>query len=148
MAQDLVGTMISKAQYLGSYARSKDLTPPVLANIDILLNKVNKLMQTAMVDGVTFQINPITKSQVAGEKNGGFREQCCTIGAPASAHKLGMAVDLYDPFNQIDIWLNTSPVAKVEYESLGLYFEAQEATNGWSHWSIKAPASGKRFFKP
>jgi len=140
--------MISKADYLGIYAKSKDLTPTILANIDHLLNRVNRLMQTAMTDGVMFRINPDTKSQVAGQKNGGFREQCCAIGAPASAHKLGMAVDVYDPFNQIDNWLNTSPVAKVEYESLGLYFEAQEATNGWSHWSIKPPASGRRFFKP
>jgi len=140
--------VISKVQYIGSYAKSKDLTPPILANIDHLLRAVNSLMQVGMADGVTFQVNPSTRSQVAGQKNGGFREQCCTIGAPASAHKLGMAVDLHDPFNQIDKWLNSSPVAKVAYEDLGLYFEAQEATNGWSHWSIKPPYSGRRFFKP
>jgi len=139
---------ISKAQYLGSYAKSKDLTPAVLANIDHLLRAVNSLMQVGMADGVTFQVNPDTKSQVAGQKNGGFREQCCTIGAPASAHKLGMAVDLYDPFNQIDAWLMQSPVAKVAFEDLGLYFEHPDATKGWSHWSIKRPASGNRFFRP
>lgn len=140
--------MISKQQYIGPYAKSKDLTPPVLANIDQLLRAVNSLMQVGMDDGVTFQVNQDTKSQVAGQKNGGFREQCCTIGAPASAHKLGMAVDLYDPFNQIDAWLMQSPVAKIEFERLNLYFEHPDATKGWSHWSIKPPGSGRRFFYP
>lgn len=139
---------ISKAQYLGNYAKSKDLTPNVLANIDMLLTKVNRLMQTAMANGVQFPVNAYTRSQVAGQNNGGFREQCCTIGATASAHKLGMAVDIYDPLDAIDNWLNESPIAKVEFEHLGLYFEAKEATRGWSHWSIKPPASGRRFFKP
>lgn len=140
--------MISKVQYLGTYAKSKDLTPNILANIDMLLTRVNRLMQTAMADGVIFPVNPDTKSQVAGQKNGGFREQCCTIGAPQSAHKLGMAVDLYDPFNQIDSWLMQSPVAKVAYQDLGLYFEHPDATIGWSHWSIVKPKSGNRFFRP
>jgi len=140
--------MISKQQYIGPYAKSKDLTPPILANIDQLLRAVNSLMQTGMADGVTFQVNPDTKSQVGGQKNGGFREQCCTIGAPASAHKLGMAIDLYDPFNQIKSWLVNSPIAKSEYEHLDLYFEHPSATNGWVHISTKKPKSGSRFFYP
>lgn len=138
--------MISKVQYVGSYAKSQDLTPNVLANIDMLLKKVNSLMQVGMADGVMFRVNPETKSQISGQKNGGFREQCCTIGAPASAHKQGMAIDLYDPFNQIDSWLMQSPIAKVAYEDLGFYFEHPDATNGWSHWQIRPTKS--RFFRP
>lgn len=139
---------ISKAQYLGTYAKSKDLTAERLANIDRLLTKVNHLMMIAMQDGVVFLDNPKTKSQVAGEKNGGFRPQDCLIGAPKSAHKEGLACDLYDPTGKIDKWLNTSKVAAKAIADLDMYFEAESSTIGWSHWSIKPPASKRRFFIP
>ena len=140
--------MISMKDYLGVYANSKDLTPERQANAQRLLKAVNSLIMQGMKDKILFLDNPRTKCQIAGEKNGGFRPQDCPIGAPNSAHKEGLAVDLYDPVGAIDRWLMDSPTAMKKYEELGLYFEAPASTIGWSHWSLKRPPSGKRFFIP
>lgn len=142
--------MISKADYLGVHVKSKDLTPERLANIDRLLKAVNRLIQEGMKCGVIFPVNKATNSQVAGETYGGFRPQDCPIGAPKSAHKEGLAVDLYDPKGEIDTWIFESLEAKEIYENplINLYFEHPSATLGWCHVSLKKPASGKRFFFP
>jgi hypothetical protein len=141
--------MISKAQYLGLYSTSPDLTPVRLANIDRLLKAVNRMMMQGIKEGVIFPTNKATGCQVGGETYGGFRPQSCTIGAKNSAHKEGLAVDIYDPLpGNIDSWLMQSKDAKKLYEELGLYFEHPSATIGWSHWSLKAPLSGNRFFFP
>jgi hypothetical protein len=145
----VVQIMISKTQYLGLYSTSPDLTPARLANIDRLLKAVNRLMMLGIQEGVVFPINKNTGSQVGGETYGGFRPQSCTIGAPSSAHKEGLAVDLYDPLpGNIDTWLQNSKEAKKLCEDLGLYFEHPSATIGWSHWTIRKPLSGHRFFFP
>lgn len=140
--------MLSKEQYLGVHAKSADLTPARLANIDRLLKAANRLMMLGIQVGIIFPTNPKTKSQISGETFGGFRPQSCTIGAKNSAHKEGLAVDIYDPIGNIDTWLMESPEAMKLYEELGIYFEHPSATIGWSHWSIKKPLSGKRFFYP
>lgn len=140
--------MISMKDYLGPWANSADLTPARQANAQRLLSQVNSLMAVAMQDGVTFKVNPKTKNQISGEKYGGFRPQGCPEGSPKSAHKEGLAVDLYDPDGKIDEWLLKSPRAQQAIASLGLYFETGSATPGWSHWTIRPPASGRRFFNP
>ena len=142
--------MISLAQYLGIHAKSKDLTPARLANADRLLKAVNRLMMEGVKCGIVFPINKATKSQISGEIYGGFRTQDCTIGAPHSAHKECLAVDIFDHTGAIDTWLMESKEAKEVYEHplVNMYFEHPSATIGWSHWSIKAPPSGKRFFYP
>jgi hypothetical protein len=139
--------MISKAEYIGTYNKCSDLTPVILANIDKLLTTVNKFIQAAQKDGVIPMINPATKSQVGGELNGGFRPQSCTIGAPMSAHKLGMACDIYDPTGAYDKWANDPKNLKFIQDN-GMYFEASKFTIGWCHISTKSPASGRRFFIP
>lgn len=140
--------MISNRDYLGKWSGSLDLTPVRYANMLRLLPKVNTLMQIASADGVVFQVNPATKTQVAGQTYGGFRPQDCPQGAPQSAHKEGLAVDIYDPDGSIDNWLLTAPAAQRAIADLDMYFEHPSATIGWSHWSIKRPSSGKRFFYP
>lgn len=141
--------MISIADYFGKYGKShKDVTPGRYANAQRLLVKVNSLMTIASANGIEFTINPKTNSQVSGDTNGGFRPQDCKIGAPQSAHKQGLAVDIYDPKGEIDEWLNHSKEAREAIRDLDMYFEAMSATVGWSHWSILKPASGKRFFFP
>lgn len=141
--------MISIEQYFGKYGKThKDAIPSRYANAQLLLVKVNKLMAIAMEDGVSFPDSPVTKSQVSGSENGGFRPQDCSIGAIHSAHKEGLAVDIYDPKGEIDDWLNNSPVARKAISELDMYFEVMSKTVGWSHWSIKRPASGRRFFQP
>lgn len=139
---------ISLEQYFGKYAKSKDLTPARYANARRLLNAVNRLELLAISEGVVFPVNPKTGSGVSGDTYGGFRPQDCPQGASHSAHKDCEAVDRYDPFNKIDDWLITSPEARKLYEEMGMYFEHPKATLGWSHWSIRRPASGNRFFYP
>lgn len=140
--------MISKQQYLGIHAKSSDLTSARLANIDRLLTSVNRLMMLGVKENIIFPINKNTGSQISGEIFGGFRPQSCPIGASNSAHKEGLAVDIYDPIEAIDSWLKTSDTARELYEQLGLYFEKPDYTRGWSHWSLKKPISGNRFFIP
>lgn len=134
--------------YLGPHAKSKDLTPERYANSQRLLSAVNSLMMLAVSENVLFLTNPRTKSQVSGETFGGFRPQSCPQGSPTSAHKEGLAVDIYDPTGAIDKWLISSPAARRKFEELEMYFESTVHTAGWSHWSIRRPASGKRFFNP
>lgn len=141
--------MISIEQYFGKYGKThKDVTPARYANAKRLLVAVNKLMMQGMKEGVLFLDNPNTKSQISGEQNGGFRPQDCPIGAPGSNHKECLAVDIYDPFGKVDDWLEHSLEARELYEQLGLYFEAIPNTIGWSHWQLKKPNSGRRFFIP
>lgn len=137
---------ISKAQYLGIHAKSKELTPVRLANCDRLLTAVNRLMQFCLSHGIAFKINPKTGSQISGETNGGFRQQSCSIGSPKSAHKECLAVDVYDPIGEIDTFLMTNPEAQELAKELGFYFEHPSATIGWSHWGL-IPKS-KMFFFP
>ena len=141
--------MISIEQYFGKYTtKHKDVTPSRYANAQRLLGKVNSLMQTLIQKGVEFPVNPVTKSQISGDKNGGFRPQDCPIGASNSAHKECMAVDIYDPKGEIDDYLNHNPEAIEVINDLDMYFEALPYTTGWSHMQIRRTASGRRFFIP
>lgn len=110
-----------------------------------LVDAVNRLADYAIADGVEFKINPSTDSVVSGSEYGGFRPQSCTIGAKYSSHKLGLAVDLYDPSNDIDEWCMEN---QDKLQECGIYIEHPSATNHWSHWTIKSPKSGRRVFYP
>lgn len=135
--------MLTKDQVIGKWKGY--VTPQQEDTIEQLVATCNALIQVMIADGVQFKINPLTGSIVSGETLGGFRPQNCPIGAPKSAHKNGAAVDLYDPDNSIDQWLWQH---KNDLSSCGLWFEHPTATPRWSHWSIRKPASGNRFFKP
>ena len=62
-----------------------------------------------------------------------------------SAHKLGMAVDIYDHGEHLDNWIDAKPDALVKYD---LYREEPASTVNWLHLSTRKPLSGKRTFKP
>lgn len=132
-------------QYFGKYLHHKDATPEKRENAEKLVAAANRLINLMVMDGVKFKTNPLTGSIVGGETLGGFRPLDCPIGASASAHKQGMAVDVYDPNGEIDSWLLSHQLA---LKPFGLFFEHPTATKGWSHWSIRAPKSGRRFFYP
>ncbi len=108
-----------------------------------LLEKVNRMLEHAIVDGINLQENPVTKSYISGSQYGGYRPENCPIGAKGSAHKIGKAVDIYDPENLLDGWLNDGKL-----EKFGLYREHPDYTKGWLHAGTKSPASGKRTFIP
>jgi hypothetical protein len=138
---------LTLAQLFGTYARHKDVTTAITENATRLVIAVNTLKHFLETSGVKFEINPGTRSIVSGLTNGGFRPQSCKIGAPNSAHMEGLAVDIYDPSNQIDAWLWQNAKA-FDLAPYGLYFERQEETEHWSHWGLRAPMSGRRFFFP
>lgn len=140
--------MISMTDYVGKWAKSPDWTPARQANAQRLLTACNALEAIAVKAGIKFPVNPKTKSPISGEQYGGFRPQDCPQGSPGSAHKEGLAVDRFDPFGAIDNWLLTEPEAQKAARQLGIYFEHPKHTTGWSHWTIRKPASGNLFFKP
>lgn len=137
--------MITIEQYFGPYADHPDGTTARIANAVLLLAACQKLEEIMRLDGVVFRDSPTTHSGVSGEGNGGFRPQDCPIGAARSSHKEGLAVDRYDPDGNIDLWCMNHQQVLAE---CGIYIEHPSKTLHWSHWTIKAPGSGNRVFKP
>lgn len=137
--------MITYSQYFAGWVDHPDATSERKGNADKLLLAVAKLMGMAELDGVIFPVNPNTETQVSGCTYGGFRPQSCCQGSMHSAHKEGQAVDLYDPHDCIDDWCmaNLNNLKKC-----GIYLEHPNSTRGWSHWGLRAPASGKRVYFP
>ena len=137
--------MILLSEYFGKWFGCADMTDTRLDNAEKLLDACNDLELMARNDGIKFQINPHTGSQVSGDTLGGFRPQTCGIGAIRSAHKDGLAVDIYDPDGAIDEWCLHN---LDRLEKCGIYIEDPLSTNGWSHWTIRSPGSKTRVFKP
>lgn len=138
-------TPITITEYIGPHADCPDWTTERRINAELLLARCADLQAEMEADGIVFEINPSTGCNVGGQTMGGFRPQMCSVGAPNSAHKQGMAVDRYDPHGHIDDWLLEHQDA---LERHGIYIEHPSATTGWSHWSIKPPASGRHVFYP
>ena len=137
--------MITLDEYVGPHKESKDWTKQRQENAKKLLQACLLLEHEMLEDGVSFPDNPITKSGVSGKTYGGFRPQDCAVGAPNSSHKEGLAVDRYDPLESIDNWC-MSHQDRLKHH--GIYIEHPSATKGWSHWTIRAPKSGKTVFYP
>jgi len=139
--------MITLVQYFGKFFNHTDATSTRKVSAQALLDACNRLEALALEDGVEFPNSPKTGTGVSGEHDGygGFRPQDCPQGAAHSSHKEGMAVDRYDPHGKIDAWCmaNFEKLSRV-----GIYIEHPSATEGWSHWTIRAPKSGSRAFFP
>ena len=135
--------MITLEELYGQWLSHPDATAARKAASAALLVSVNNLLDEAAQDGVPGLVNPVTGSQVSGDKYGGFRPQSCPRGAPHSAHKEGRAVDIYDPGNKLDAWLDDDTL-----EAFELYREAPASTPHWCHLTDRAPPSGKRTFQP
>jgi len=135
--------MISIDQYFGAFIHHHEVTEEIMDNASNLLDHVDKLMAYAIEDMLTIPVNPDTNSQVSGREYGGFRPSDCPIGAKTSAHKTGLAVDIYDPHNTLDEWITDEML-----EECGLYREAPSSTPHWTHLSVRRPPSGHRTFQP
>ena len=131
--------MITLEQYFLKHAHTDEHK----ASAENLLQRVNSLLEHAIVDGLLLTVNPLTDSFISGKLYGGFRPEGCIVGAKKSAHKLGKAVDIYDPDGLLDKYLTDGKL-----ETYGLYREHPDATQGWCHLSTKPPASGVRTFRP
>ena len=138
-------TLLTLDQYFGPWRTHPDATKPRRDNALLLLAAVEKLAALAVADGVVFRLNPKTGSVVSGHQFGGFRPQSCCEGAPNSSHKEGLAVDLYDPIGMIDDWCSRN---LDKLATCGIYIEHWTVTSGWSHWTTRAPKSGRRAFYP
>lgn len=140
--------MITLVQYFGPYAGHADATDTVIDNAEALLKACGALEQMAKLDGVQFPDSPKTGNGVSGDGNGGFRPKDCPVGAEHSSHKEGRAVDRYDPHGDIDRWCMSNSGEGGKLSQCGIYIEHPSKTDGWSHWTIKAPGSGRRVFMP
>ena len=144
--------MITSAQYFGA----KPHTPEHEEDAADLLARVNALVDEAVEDGAFTPTQcPNTGSEISGSKggsgDGGFRLQTATTGSPNSSHKQARAVDVYDPLNRLDEWLDAFEFGVGDNTMLakhGLYREAPHATPTWCHMSNRAPGSGRRTFNP
>lgn len=140
-------------QYAGVYVTSPDWTNEKKDAAEKLLAKVNPFLdylRTRIVGGKT-PVNPKTGSLISGTKNGGFRPRDCPEGASNSSHKEGRGIDIYDPQNRIDDWINTfthDDGSNSLLSKYGLYIEHPSATNGWCHMTDREPGSKRRVFYP
>jgi hypothetical protein len=136
--------MITLQDYFGDKAHPTEYNLNALT----LLYRVNNLVAAFVTDTGEISVNnPATGNQVSGSKggDGGFRLPTSLTGSSKSAHKLGMAVDIYDKGQHLDNWLDKNPDALIKYD---LYREEPSATINWCHLGTRKPLSGKRTFAP
>ena len=139
-------TPITLEQYAGPYLHSVDLTLERRSNAIDLLAAVNACLAMAEADGVEIHVNPATGCHVGGNGHGGFRDQACTIGAPLSSHKVGRAVDVYDPHRELASW---SLRNMERLQAAGLNgMENPQWTPTWCHWQTTLARSGRFVFIP
>ena len=142
--------MITAYQYFGV----KEHTQEHMDNAILLLDRVEALITDACEDGAfTRVVDPDTCTCISGSKggagDGGFRLSNSTTGAPRSSHREARAVDVYDPTNALDHWLDSFESdngGNLMLEQHKLYREASKHTPGWCHLTTRAPGSGRRSF--
>ena len=138
--------MISTKQYFGEWYGSLIVTPLLQSNAMRLLSACNKLEMMMLQDKVKMPINIKTKSQISGDRLGGFRPKGTGVGAgDNSSHCEASGVDRYDPAQDQGKWCMAN---LKKLEGCGLYMEHISATPTWLHLTTRAPRSGKRCFYP
>lgn len=136
-----------------------EVTSAMVENAEGLLVKVNALLTEAESGcGYVWEIDADTGSCISGSPprehksgDGGFRLGAAKTGVANSKHKLAHAVDVFDPANRLDTWLNgfeTGYGHNTKLAEYGLYREAPGATPGWCHLQDLAPGSGRQTFNP
>ncbi len=139
--------MITISQYFGHKINHPEATEEMKENARILLEKVNALLAEAETCGIHAKNDKDTGCQISGAKDGhgdgGFRLSLATTGKPGSAHKLAMAVDVYDEGDRLDDWITREILVKYD-----LYREARQWTPGWLHLQSRPPRSLMRSFNP
>src|SRR3990167_2561276 len=98
---------ISLEQYFGA----KPHTAEHEAIFADLIERVNNLVEEAIAAGrFTRRIDPDTGTEISGSRggagDGGFRLPTSTTGKGLSSHKEAKAVDVYDPDNALDEYLD------------------------------------------
>jgi len=123
--------------------------------IELQARVENLLEDARIMGGYHDAVDPDTGTQISGvhggSGDGGFRLPNTTTGAPMSNHRKAKAVDIYDPVNVLDIWLNQFDDGHGGNSMLlkhGLAREHPDATPGWCHLQSALPSSGRRTFNP
>lgn len=112
------------------------VTPEITANLQILLDRLNRL---APLYGRPFVINSGLRSQEFQDtliKNG-------KSNAPHSKHLTGEAADISDPSGIFHEWCKSRDDV---LDLIGFWCEQRQG--GWQHLQISAPHSGHRWFFP
>jgi hypothetical protein len=135
--------MIDSFDYFKERLFHKEATSEVIESAQKLLRRVNALLLEYESRGGVLPINPKTETLVSGKTEGGFRLQACKQGARRSSHKTGEGVDIYDPNNDLDEWINNEAL-----EAFDLYREHPSKTKSWVHLSTRPPRSRNRTFYP
>lgn len=121
-----------------------------------LLQLVDDLTEEAIAAGAyEHAVDPDTGCEISGshggDGDGGFRTPATQTGAPSSKHREGRAVDVYDPGDRLDTWLDqfeTANGGNSMLEKHGLWREHPSKTPSWCHLQSGAPGSGRRTFMP
>lgn len=134
--------MITMKELLSNQATFESLDKEIQDNLNILLDKVNKV-RTAYSKPMIVTSGLRTKKhhlEIYARK-GIFPPKV----PMKSNHLFGRAVDFADGDGKLKKWIleNIKLI-----EEIGLYMEDFTATKTWVHFQINPPASGKRFFKP
>lgn len=132
--------MLVMKELLGKYVYG-DLTMEVRRNLDLLLERVNKVRAAwgkAMTVTSGFR-SMEDHLRIYAEKG---------ITDPAkipmqSRHLTGRAVDIADPDLALTAWLKANPKVLEDAE-----LWCEEGNKNWVHFQTVAPASGKRWFLP
>jgi len=117
-------------------AKSPELTPEVLNNAKILLDKVNKFLEEIGMTNV--------------KVSSGFRPASVNAATPGAAkksnHMVCKAVDLEDPDGDLDAIVGMNDVGLKKY---GLFQEDPSSTPKWCHLddAVRSPRP-KNVFKP
>lgn len=139
----------------------KPHTPAQAEAASNLLVKVANLGNEAqLASSFAWTVDPDTGTYISGraggDGDGGFRTPASTTGGPDSSHRIlrpkeGAGVDVFDPGNRLDTWLDgfeDGQGGNSKLEEHGLYREDPKATDRWCHLTTRAPHSGKRTFQP
>jgi uncharacterized protein YcbK (DUF882 family) len=112
--------------------------PSVEKNLKILFERLLELQAASELDFV------ITSGLRSDEKQAELIAQGKT-NAVHSKHLAGAAADIYDPDGKLKEFIMGN--LRV-LETIGLWAEHPDHTNGWVHVQMMPPKSGKRIFIP
>lgn len=140
--------MLTVDAYFGPRLNHPELTDALRENAQLLVERVNVLLEAARELRVySPRVDPDTGTCVSGSKgnsgDGGWRPSDSKTGGPSSKHRTAHAVDIFDPVDALDTWLDDDTLY-----AYGLYRERASDTPGWCHLQDVAPGSGHRTFIP
>ena len=135
--------MISMEELLNKKYKLDDQSEEIQANLQDLLEKVNKVRSTwGKPLTVTSGLRDISDHlRIYAAK--GITDQSKI--PMKSKHLSGQAVDFSDPNKELQEWCKENEELLAE---IGLWMEDFDATPNWCHFQSVAPKSGNRWFKP